>query len=187
MGEVLRGLEMTSNGRTSTLDSSGLGTQDYVLVDDHGRAKLGRGDAPHLTYAEAWNAAGDDQHRRERVFEEAKSTLEHILKSHADMTVTEPKDARDKRIIKEGRGFHARDVANTMRCGITDVWKARLAAGCDIEFGEPRPTGPKRKLSIPERNAEVCRLTGLGLSQRAVATRLDIGHKSVRYVLARQK
>jgi hypothetical protein len=184
MRDVLLQLAMTSNGRTTTLDSSGVGTADYVLVDDSGRAKLARGDAPHLTFAELWDLA-DDDHGREQVLKRAKDELDHIRKSHADPTKIETKDQLSTRIVREGAGFPAKDVAIAMRTGVTVVWKARQAVGRDIEFGELLRGG--RELSLEEQKIEVIRLKRTGLSQRQIALRLNITHASVRYVLARQK
>ncbi len=185
MREVLLALEMTSNGRTATFDSSGGGEPDYVLVDDDGRAKLGHGDAPHLIYIEQWASAGDDEEERRHVLERAKDELDRIRRSHADPTKAESKQARDRRIIKEGEGFVARDVANAMRCGVTDVYKARQANGRDIEFGELPQNG--RALSLEERNTEILKLYRRKLSTREIALRLNIARSSVRYVLARNK
>lgn len=187
MREILLALALTSSARISPYDNaSGVGTPDYTLVDDRGRAKLGRGDAPHLTFVRAWDAAGEDRHEREQVLKHATLELEHIRKSHANPTTIETKDARDRRIVKDGVGFPARDVAIAMRCGVTDVRKARQAAGRD-DLGEPLPNGGGRELTLDERRVEVLRLTDQGLSGRAVAARLNIGHQAVRYVLARRK
>lgn len=185
MRDVLLQLALTSNGRTSAYDSSGGGTPDYVLVDDDGRGKLGASDAPHITFAERWDLAGENEEERASVLARAQATLDAIRKSSADPLAVETKDARDRRIIKEGDGFPARDVANAMRCGIKDVWRAREAAGRDIEFGERRQNG--REMPPEQRNAEILRLIRRGLSQREIATRLDIDRGSVRYVLARHK
>lgn len=182
MRDILLRLAMTSNGRTSAFDSSGGGTPDYVLVDDKGRGKLARGDAPHLYYAYAWDAAGDD-HERERVLTDARDELDHILRSHADRTASESRADRDARIVREGIDWSARDVATSFRCGIADVHKARAAAGREIEYGQPRKNG--RELPRAELNAEILRLHRQGLSQDQIAGALNIVRGSVRYVLAR--
>jgi ATP/maltotriose-dependent transcriptional regulator MalT len=182
MRDVLLALALTSNARISAYDANGGGTPDYTLVDDRGRAKLARGDAPHLLYADLWDLAGDVG-ERQRVLEEAVAMLEHIRRSSADRTKVESKADRDERIIKEGKGFSARDVANAFRCGVTDIWRAREAAGRDIEFGEPPQNG--KELPLEQRNAEILRLYRRHLSTREIAVRLNIARSSVRYVLAR--
>lgn len=182
MQDVLLQLALTSNGRTSSYDSSGGGTPDHVLVDDNGRAKLGRGDAPHLHYADEWNAAVDDEERA-AVLKAATDELDRIRRSRANPHVAESKEERDRRIIKHGKGWPARDVANAIRCGITDVHKARQAAGLDIEYGQQHVNG--RALSRDERNGEILRLTKLGMNPFQIASALNIPRSSVRYVLAR--
>lgn len=180
MRDVLLQLALTSNGRTAAYDSSGGGTPDYVLVDDDGRGKLDPADAPHLRYAMEWDAAEDDSQRAE-VLKRARDELDRIRRSHADPTAVESKEERDRRIVKEGRGFPAAEVAISIRCGITDVHKARAAAGVDLEFGEERVNG--RAFSRGARNAEILRLAKLGMNPVQISARLGIPRSSVRYVL----
>lgn len=183
MREVLLQLELTSNGRTSTFDAGGGGTPDYSLVDDNGRGRLDEDDAPHLRHLADWKAAGDDEHARAAALDAAKATLDAIRRSHANPKTVESKEARDRRIVKDGQGWPAREVANSVRCGIKDVWRAREAAGRDAEFGELKRNG--RELTRDERNAEILRMHRKGLSGHAIADALNIERSSVRYVLAR--
>jgi hypothetical protein len=180
MREVLLRLAMTSNGRTAAYDSSGGGTPDYVLVDDQGRGKLDPADAPHLTFAARWDRAVDDDERA-AILKEAQEELDAIRRSHADPKAVESKDERDRRIIKDGRGFPASEVAIAIRCGVTDVHRARAAAGVDLEFGEKRVNG--RALGRGDRNAEILHLAKNGMNPFQIATRLGIPRSSVRYVL----
>ncbi len=182
MRDVLLQLAMTSNGRTVSYDSSGGGTPDYVLVDDRGRAKLAHGDAPQLAYAAAWDRARDDVERA-AVLKAAHDELQSILKSRGNPLVVESKEDRDRRIVQEGEGWPARDVANSFHCGIRDVWGAREAAGRDVEYGQLRRNG--RALTRAELNAEVRRMAGRGMSEQAIADALNIVRGSVRYILAR--
>jgi hypothetical protein len=182
MREVLLRLEMTSNGRTVSYDSSGGGDADYVLVDDRGRGKLAEGDAPHFTYAAAWDHARDDVERA-AVLKAAQDELKHILKSQADPLAVEAKDDRDGRIVKDGEGWPAREVANSFRCGIRDVWSAREAAGRDVEYGQLRRNG--RELTRDELHAEARRMHARSMSHQAIADALNIPRGSVHYILAR--
>jgi hypothetical protein len=182
MRDVLLQLALTSNGRTATYDSSGGGTPDYVLVDDHGRGKLDPADAPHLRYAREWDAAGDAQERA-RVLEAAQKTLEHIRHSHADRGADESREDRDRRIVKDGRGWSAADVAIAFRCGITDVYRARTAQGLDAERGEEIING--RALSRTQRNIEIRRLRAQGMNPFQIARKLGLPDQTVRDVLAR--
>jgi hypothetical protein len=182
MRAVLLQLEITSNGRTVSYDSSGGGDPDYVLVDDNGRAKLARGDAPHLTYAAEWNAADSDERRRD-VIKLAEQELDSIRKSQANFVVVEPKGARDARIVKDGEGWKAADVAIAFRCLKRDVIRAREAAGRDVEYGQLRRNG--RELTRDELRAEIWRMTAMNMNDQQIADALKIPRGSVRYVLAR--
>ncbi len=184
MRDVLLQLAMTSNGRTVSYDSSGGGTPDYVLVDDRGRAKLAQGDAPHLSYATAWDDARDDVERA-AVLKAAQDELAGILKSRANPQAVETKEDRDRRIVKEGEGWPAREVANSFRCGLRDVIRAREAAGRDVDYGELRRNG--RALTADERAAEVRRMHARGMSEQAIADALGIARGSVRFILARAR
>jgi DNA-directed RNA polymerase specialized sigma24 family protein len=184
MRDVLLQLALTSNGRTVSYDSSGGGTPDYVLVDDRGRAKLAQGDAPHLSFAAAWDSARDDVERA-AVLKAARDELAGILKSRADHEAVESKAERDQRIVKEGEGWPAREVATSFRCGIRDVWHARADAGRDVEYGELRRNG--RALTADERAAEVRRMHSRGMSEQAIADALGIARGSVRFILARAR
>jgi hypothetical protein len=184
MRDVLVRLALTSNGRTVSYDSSGGGEPDYVLVDDRGRGKLDRGDAPHLYYAALWHGAGADAGRRAEVLELAKDELDSILKSRANRHLAgESKSDRDRRIVEEGEGFPARDVANAIRCGIKDVWRAREAACRDVEWGQRRRDG--NSLTRLELKSEIWRMHAMKMNDRQIAAALNIARGSVRFVLAR--
>ncbi len=182
MRQTLLALEMTSNARTAAYDSSGGGSPDYVLVDDHGRGKLDPDDAPHLRYAKEWDRA-EDEVARAAVLKAAQDTLDRIRRSHADPAAVETKDQRDRRIIKQGRGWPAGEVAIAIRCGITDVHKARAAAGLDLEFGEERVNG--RAMTRAQRDAEIVSLRQRGMNPFQIAAKLGIPRTTVRDVLAR--
>lgn len=180
MRDVLLQLGMCAAGRTAAYDSSGGGTPDYVLVDDAGDAKLTAGDAPHVHYAALWDAAGDDVERR-AVLDAAIKELRSIRKSSGDRTREESAAERDRRIVKDGRGISAREVAVSVRCGIKDVWNARRAAGVDTEFGLEPHNG--RELTARQRDAEIRRLTANGMNAAQVASALRISASTVRRTL----
>lgn len=184
MRQVLLELAMTSSGRTTSYDSRGQsGTPDYVPVDGRGRARLGLGDAPHLTFFKRWNHAGDDD-ARAAVLEAARAELEQIRRAPTrPPAVVESKKARDARITREGAGWPAREVAIAFRTGVGTVRNARKAAGLDLEYGLPLSNG--RELSADERRAEILRLHGEGLSPHRIAVTLGLPRSSIRYVVAR--
>jgi ATP/maltotriose-dependent transcriptional regulator MalT len=171
MREVLLALAMTSNGRTASFNSSGGSEPDYTPT-------LGRGDAPHLFFAAAWDAAEGDDARRRRLLQDAQETLKHLLRSSGDPGRVESKADRDARIVEHGEGVAARDVATRFRCGIRDVWNARHEAGRDIELGRRPRNG--RELPADARRAEVHRLAADGVSARQIAVSLQLSESTVR-------
>lgn len=170
MREVLLQLALTSNGRTSSFNSSGGSEPDYTPT-------LGAGDAPHLYFAAAWDAAQSES-RRAALFDEAKATLRHLVHSSGVSTRVESKADRDARIVDLGEGLPAREVAYRFHCGIRDVWNARAEAGRETEFGRKPRNG--RELSPGARQAEVQRLAREGMSARQIGVALDLSYSTVR-------
>jgi transposase len=175
MRDVLLQLALTSNGRTASYASSGGSETDYS-------PSLSFGDAPHLHFAKLWNAAETDG-RREEVLAEAEETLDAIVRSHGDPGRIETKQELYARIVSEGEGWSARDVATRFRCGISVVWHARAGDGRDIEYGRRPRNG--RALTADERQAEVSRLLDEGMSARQIANALRVGYNTVRRDLGR--
>lgn len=184
MRRVLLDLEMTANGRVSSLDSSGVGDADWSLVDDRGRGKLGIDDAPHLAFAALWKRAATDV-EREAVIAAATETLQRIRISRGDPSLEESKADRDKRIVAEGAGLPARDVAVWARCGVRDVYRARQAAGRDTQHGLPVRNG--HELDVGERKAEIEALTRQGMNPRQVAHALNLSPSTVRRSLGSKR
>lgn len=167
MHRVLIRLALTTNGRTTSWDSSGGGEPDYT-------PRLGHSDAPHLHYAERWRLAVDED-ERSKVHAAAADELDQILKSRGDRTKEESKKSRDARIIREGEGVKAKEVAVRFRCGVTTVHSARRAAGRDLEWGRlPREVEPA------SRRAELERLIAAGCSVKQAAFSLGIAYVTAR-------
>ena len=184
MRAALLALAMTSNGRTTSYNPGGGGERDYALVDDRGRGRLGAGDAPQLEYAARWDRAVDDVARLALV-EEAEHELEQIVKSRAPAPKASWETAEQlaARIVAEGAGWPAKEAAIAFRTGVTDVWRARKAAGRDVEYGQPLVNG--RALSREQLRVEILRLADQGMSTRVIADALGVARGSIRYVLAR--
>lgn len=183
MRDVLLQLALTSNGRTISYDASGGGTPDWTLIDDRGRAKLSIDDAPQLLFAELWDAAEDDE-QRAAVLKDAADHLRKIKRSSGDPSKEESRDDRDRRIVAEGDGMPARDVAVWARCGVRDVQKARQAAGRDVELGRPVRRGAD--LSPAERDAEIARLTKERMNARQIAHALGLSYSTILRSLGRK-
>jgi hypothetical protein len=103
MRRVLMDLEMTSNGVTASLDGNGGGAPGSAPP------KSGDWDPPHLRYRRKWNTAGNDGERR-RVLERARDELDSIRVSRAGEG-SETEAERTRRMLREGEGFTAREVA----------------------------------------------------------------------------
>lgn len=170
MRDVLLQLELVSNGRTASFDVSGSSDPDWA-------PSLGFGDAPHLFFAEWW-ARADDDAERERCLTAALRELRELRHSSGDRRVEESKAERDQRIIDNFEGIDAHEVAIRVRCGITDVWKARDDAGRDRDRGRLPRAGPK--LDTPTRRAEVERLDAEGMSVAQIAFTLGVHYNTIR-------
>jgi hypothetical protein len=133
MREVLLQLALTSNGRTSSFNSSGGSQHDYTPT-------LGAGDAPHLHFAKLWDAAQDDGRRR-TILRDAKDVLKTLRQSRGDRTRVESEKELFTRIVNRGEGIGAQELATRMRCGVTLVRKARAEEGRETEYGRAPRNG----------------------------------------------
>jgi hypothetical protein len=169
MRETLLQLALCSNGTTTSWAPSGSSERDRSPT-------LGIGDAPELELARAFDCAVNDQ-QRERVLGRATETLDRIRRSRADASAGETLEERNARIVRDGEGVPARDVAIWARCGIRDVHKARDAAGRDLELGRPLRNG---ELRAADRRVELARLVGEGMSVRNAARSLGCSESTAR-------
>lgn len=177
---VLIQLELLSNGSIAKMDgNSGGGSVRHYA--DH-IPTLGRHDAPHLYYRDRWTRAQGDA-EREQILEAAEKELDAARKSQADPSVAETREERDRRIVDEGDGWPARDVATHFRCGIRDVWAARRAAGRDEETGKSPNGAPTPVDARPERVRE---LADKGMSARRIAFALGLSYSTVLRDLGRK-
>lgn len=184
MRDVLLQLALTSNGRTVSYDASATGTIDWTLVDDQGRGKLGIDDAPHLTFAKLWDRAQDDQ-QRQAVLKDATDVLAKIRRSSGDPSKEETLQDRDQRIVTNGEGLPAREVAVWARCGVRDVQRARRADGRDTELGHR--TRDSHDLNSEQRTAEITRLSiEHNMNARQIAHSLGVSYSTVLRSLGRK-
>jgi len=177
MRKVLLQLELTSNGRTASYDSSGNGNPEPDPIP-----KLGKGDAPHLTLQDRWNQAATDAERMS-VLEAAEALLKAIRVSRGDRSRTESEAELRERIVERGEGLPAVDVAVWARTSVKIVHKAREAAGRDRDRGFRPRNG--RALAEKERSAEVQRLADDGMSERQIGKALKLHRNTVRRALGR--
>lgn len=187
MAAVCVRLALTSNGRTTSYNTSGgSGTVDYALVDDRGRGRLTRGDAPQLGFAERWQRARDDD-EREALIEEAERELAQITKGRpAPETSWETAAQLAKRIVKDGAGFSRKEVAIAMRTSQKAVAAARAAAGVDEDLGLPVATVDAKQMPIDRRRHRVLELDARGVGVQGIARALGISSSTVRRYLGRK-
>lgn len=101
------------------------------------------GDTGHTKFAQAYGppfheatadhpGARSDEDRR-RVIARARSELKEI-RGLGDKPVVagETRDQWERRLLREGEGFSAKEVAIRFRCGVRDVWKVREAPRCAL-------------------------------------------------------
>lgn len=170
MREVLLQLAMVSNGRTASWAPSGGGESDAIPT-------LGQDDAPHLHFARRWDAARD-QPERERILQQAQERLKHERRSSGDRTKVESKAERDARIVDRCEGLTAQEAAIWARCGVTDVRKAREAAGRETEKGYRPRNG--HELDPEARQAEIRRLADdEHMPARQIAQHLELSYSTV--------
>lgn len=179
MRDVLLQLALISQGRTASYNSSGGAEVDYTPIAFTAAGDvvpLSRDQAPHEYYARAYDRA-ETEEARERVYKAAAQLLDDLRRSSGDPGRVETKQQLFARIVNDGAGWHAQDVANRMRCGVTLVRKAREEAGRETETGRPLRNG--RELTHDERHAEIERLLADGLSARQVARALRLSYSTV--------
>lgn len=197
MRAVLTQLELTSNGRTASFDSSGGGDSEPAAP------ALGLHDAPHLEYARRYASCLVDEDRW-KVVRAAERELAGVRRRPTPPPggSWETLEQRNARIVKEGAGHPARAVAVSMKCGERDVERARIAAGRDPEFGRPMRTvkpaiqrgrdehraagrfapDPEK----PERADDARRMADKGMTARQIAFSLGVSYDTVRRYLGRR-
>lgn len=128
---VILQLELTSNGTTTSWDSD--------TAHQHASSRPpSNGDPhpPHLRFQHEMNTARDDR-ELEAVVERAEAELSAIRHGHTTTTEIRPESQTElyARIVKDGEGWTAKEVAINMRCLPRDVTTARRSAGREPIYG----------------------------------------------------
>jgi len=199
MRGVLTQLELTSNGRTATYNSSGGGEEQPI-------PRLNSHDAPHLHFAELY-ARANDLIERERVIERAAAALKEARRRAEPPPAGswESAEQRDARILeKAGGDWEAIEVAVWARCGlraVTQVWEANDFDGSNGRPLQPRATSsngsspprpgptlqPRGGMDEQACRAEVQRLAAEGRPARQIAMLVGISSSTVRRYLGRKR
>lgn len=193
MRDVLLDLALVSHARTTTWEPSTSGgkpgSRDLTGGDKGASYYAARYGEPFhrctATCRHRQQPAGTDP-ERQAVLDEARAELRH-LRGHEqrERPTGETSDQRDARIVREGEGFPAREVAIRFRCGVTDVRRARNDAGREPDLGYP--TTVEQPLTRSDRRDRVRKLRDSGMSIGAIALRLGIGKATVHEDLAGKK
>jgi hypothetical protein len=133
MHQVLAELEMLPHGTVTNWSPSGHGVPDSrppsgVRLD--GPSEL----PPHLLWRMRWEQA--DEHEQATILEKAKAELDAWRKGHGDASAGETTAETEKRMLREGKGWPAKDVALRFNCTPTYVERVRRAAGRTADLGE---------------------------------------------------
>lgn len=133
MGRVLIQMAMLSYGRTQAWNASGGGDGDHIPF----------GEPPLFDeWARRYVEAGRSDEQRVRVIADASRALEQwrggMSRGSGVQQVMSDAELLRNRILTEGKGWSAVEVARACRCTVTHVRKVRLAAGVD-ENGDAIP------------------------------------------------
>jgi hypothetical protein len=183
MRQVLLELALTSNAGAARMDASSGGGSARYYTDTLLAGTLGPGDAPHLHYAELY-AQAETEEARERVFQEARETLQHIRRSSGDPTRVESRKELHARIVEHGEWVPKEEMARRARTSVSVVVKARRDAGRDEDLGlKPRDMG---RAPPAIRRARVRELDEKGSSAKQIAFALGLKYSTVLRDLGRK-
>lgn len=182
MRVILAKLELVSNGSVQAWNASGghSGEPDDKVVEQIDR---GTENPPHIVFRE-WYEGEHTEEGRRSVIRAARKEYERITGRY-EIRRERPKIEKTdlqilaERIVKEGEGWTAREVADTLHTTITTVRSARLAAERDIDFGrEVDVVDPDMRVRIEQRIAA-------GFTERQIATIEKISKSTVRRVIGK--
>lgn len=165
--QVLAELELISHGTITNYNPS------MSIGEKADPRPPGGSGAEHIFWRHRYEQASTDDGRR-KVIREAREELDKLRRQEpSTRSAGETTLERNVRIVKEGEGFSARQVAIHFNCGERDVRKARMAAGREPELG-------KQVSSRPQEKAEKAReLIGQGVSTREASRILEVGQTQI--------
>lgn len=180
MRQILAKLEVTSNGPIGS----------YQPVGSKGAFQSreptsGDSSPPHIRWAHAFNQCETDR-ERDRVIRDATAELETLTCRPVSVVEGETVEERDRRVLKEGKEFTAREVANTFRINVKDVWRIRQQAGLDKDLGAVRIVKDKTKSEAREAKrirAKELRARYPGMTVRQIGLHVGVDYKTARSYL----
>jgi hypothetical protein len=177
MRGVLLALAMTAQGKAYA----------FAPVTSHAAPEssepLGESDPPHLLFARRFNGCRDDEGRR-AVLKAAQDELDSILYVTKPTRPMETPSQREGRIIREGEGWHSREVAVAHRMLEREVWAIRRRHLRDKDYGR---VVEAKDLTTVERRQRVRELKATGMATRSIAFRLGVSHDTVWRDLGREE
>lgn len=165
---LLSQLELLSHGSTASWNPAGGHTEPAALP-------FGENDPPHLRLRARYLAADSDE-ARTRAVNMMNKTLREFRGTGVDRSkvVGETREQEDARIVREGNGFTADEVALRFNCTPTRVRRVRLAAGRDDVGREPaRPDAT----DVPA--VEAVRMRSNGMTIRQIAFALSVPKSTI--------
>lgn len=161
---LLAELELISHGSTQSWNSAGGAHGDNTAVLPYGESN-----PPHVYFRDLYLTQTTDEGRQRVVGKICGALREargHIDRSHV---VGETREQEDTRIISQGEGFTADEVAHRFNCTPSRVRRARLAAGRSQHDGKPT----QGSLTVTDGRIEALRMKEQGMSVRAIAMVLN--------------
>jgi DNA invertase Pin-like site-specific DNA recombinase len=173
MRQVLMDLEMTSCGITG---SYGAGNGGGAFAS--AAPKSGDESPPHVRLREQWNATRSNP-ERQRLLARARDELDQIRHSRAGQG-EEDETARTARLLKDGEGFTAAEVALSFRMTVAAVERTRWRHGRDKRLGKVEPMQPMPDATPTERRERAQLLRDEhGMSTRQIAILLDVDQSTI--------
>jgi hypothetical protein len=159
--QILAEMELLMHGKTASLNSSGRGGERNPVPQ-------GEAHPPAEYWLARFRGASFDE--ISSVLHAARAELERIKRR--DTTVVVQEETREEwetRLLRDGEGFEARDVAVKFSCAVQDVTRIRTRAGRDPNLGK----------------VDVRELAAQGLTVREIAERTGMSKSAVHRAIDR--
>lgn len=160
MAQILTELGLLSHGSVTRYNPSSRGESIKVLP-------FGEPNPPHLRFGRLYNEQTTDTGRAV-VIERAAAELAQLRGRGVDRShVTgESVVEFERRLLADGQGFTAQEVATRLHCTPTRVRRIRLANGRDADTGNPTSTSHVDE--DPNQRLAVCRMGAAGYTIRQI-------------------
>lgn len=170
--QVLAELELCMHGKTAAWNPSGTSRGENPNPLPQGESS-----PPHLVWRSRFLAASPDA--LAALVANAREELIAIRgygRANIPPPQEETREQWEARMLKDGEGFEARDVAVSFRCAVADVIRIRLGAGRDPNHG-----GVLKRVEAPleARRERVLQMRRGGASTRQIAQMVGVHQTQV--------